>query len=158
MPDLDTNQAHGTQPADEDFLVDTREARLDDEYVATGPEHACRLGDGFACMSGDAEDPIHRDRIERVVSKIERVHVTVLNRAVDQAVGEGARARYKAHVARVIHSDEVLGEKAGDRDIYRVSYKIRQPLQKRLMANVETALERVDAAGWRRKFESRLPR
>jgi serine protease SohB len=55
-------------------------------------------------------------------------------------------------------SDELLGERAQDRDLFLVSYKIKQPLQRRLMANVETALERVDAAGWRRKFESRLPR
>ena len=55
-------------------------------------------------------------------------------------------------------SDEVLAERAVDRDLFLVAYKIKQPLQKRLMANVETALERADAAGWRRKFESRLPR
>ena len=55
-------------------------------------------------------------------------------------------------------SDELLGERAQDRDVYLVSYKIKQPLQKRLMANVETAMERFDAVGWRRKFETRLPR
>ena len=55
-------------------------------------------------------------------------------------------------------SDELLGEKAQERDIYRISFKIRQPLQKRVMGHVDTALERADAAGWRRKFESRLPR
>ena len=55
-------------------------------------------------------------------------------------------------------SDEVLAERAADRDLYGVTYKIKQPLQKRVLANVESALERVDAAGWRRRFESRLPR
>ncbi len=55
-------------------------------------------------------------------------------------------------------SDELLAELARERDIYRVTYKIRQPLQKRLMANVDSALDRVDAASWRRRFESRLPR
>lgn len=55
-------------------------------------------------------------------------------------------------------SDEVLAERAKDRDLFHVTYKIKQPLQKRLMANVETAIERADAAGWRRKFEARLPR
>ena len=55
-------------------------------------------------------------------------------------------------------SDEVLAEAAKDRDLYRVSYKIKQPLQKRLLANVDGALEKIDAAGWRRRFESRLPR
>lgn len=55
-------------------------------------------------------------------------------------------------------SDELLAELAADRDLYRVSYRIKQPLQKRLMANVDSALERLDEAGWRRRFESRLPR
>jgi serine protease SohB len=55
-------------------------------------------------------------------------------------------------------SDEVLAERATDRDLFHVTYKIKQPLQKRLMSNVESAIERADAAGWRRKFESRLPR
>jgi len=39
-----------------------------------------------------------------------------------------------------------------------VSYKIKQPLQKRLMGGVDGMLEKADAAGWRRNFESRLPR
>jgi len=55
-------------------------------------------------------------------------------------------------------SDELLLELAADRDLYQLTYRIRQPLQKRLMANIDSALEKVDAAGWRRRFESRLPR
>jgi len=55
-------------------------------------------------------------------------------------------------------SDEVLTELASERDLYRVSYKIKQPLQKRLMSNIDGVLEKADAAGWRRRFESRLPR
>ena len=55
-------------------------------------------------------------------------------------------------------SDELLAERAADRDLYQLKYRIRQPLQKRLMANIDSTLERVDAAGWRRRFESRLPR
>ncbi len=77
------------------------------------------------------------------------------------ATGEhwyGTRALDLGLADELLTSDEVLAAKAGDRELYLVSYKIKQPLQKRLMANVETALERVDAAGWRRKFESRLPR
>jgi predicted RNA-binding protein len=45
-----------------------------------------------------------------------------------------------------------------ERDLYSVSYKIKQPLQKRVMSNIDSAIERVDALGWRRRFESRLPR
>jgi serine protease SohB len=77
------------------------------------------------------------------------------------ATGEhwyGTRALELGLADELLTSDEVLAAKAHDRDLYLVSYKIKQPLQKRLMANVETALERADAAGWRRKFESRLPR
>jgi serine protease SohB len=55
-------------------------------------------------------------------------------------------------------SDELLMELAVDRDLYQLAYHIKQPLQKRLMANIDSTLENLDAAGWRRKFESRLPR
>lgn len=55
-------------------------------------------------------------------------------------------------------SDEVLAERAAERDLYRVDYSIKQPLQKRLIANLDAALEKVDTAAWRRRFESRLPR
>jgi len=55
-------------------------------------------------------------------------------------------------------SDELLAELAKDNDLYRLQYKMKQPLQKRLMANADAALERLDAAGWQRRFESRLPR
>ena len=77
------------------------------------------------------------------------------------ATGEhwyGKRALELGLADEIKTSDELLGEKARERDLYHLSYKIKQPLQKRLMANVESAFERADAAGWRRKFESRLPR
>jgi len=77
------------------------------------------------------------------------------------ATGEhwyGTRALELGLADELLTSDEVLAARAADRDLYRVAWKIKQPLQKRLMANVESAFERVDEAGWRRKFESRLPR
>ncbi|MCH8865833.1 MAG: protease SohB [Proteobacteria bacterium] len=55
-------------------------------------------------------------------------------------------------------SDELLTELAVDRELYQLTYNIKQPLQKRLMATFDSMLEKVDAAGWRRRFESRLPR
>ncbi|MBU2676839.1 MAG: protease SohB [Gammaproteobacteria bacterium] len=55
-------------------------------------------------------------------------------------------------------SDELLKELAAARDLYRVAFNIKKPLQKRLVANIDSLLERADAAGWRRRFESRLPR
>ncbi len=54
--------------------------------------------------------------------------------------------------------DELLDARAEKRDLYRVSYKVKQPLQKRLIANLDAALDKVDTAAWRRRFESRLPR
>lgn len=55
-------------------------------------------------------------------------------------------------------SDELLAELAKDRDLYRVSYEVKQPLQKRLISGIDGVLEKVDIAAWRRHFESRLPR
>jgi len=55
-------------------------------------------------------------------------------------------------------SDELLADLAKEFDLYRVSYEVKQPLPKRLMANVEGALAKADSMGWRRRFESRLPR
>lgn len=77
------------------------------------------------------------------------------------ATGEhwyGTRALELGLADEIRTSDELLAELAQDRDLYRVSYKIKQPLQKRLLANVDSVLEKADAAGWRRRFESRLPR
>ncbi len=55
-------------------------------------------------------------------------------------------------------SDELLADLARDFDLYRVSYKIKQRLQKRLIGNLAGVLEKVDSVSWRRRFESRLPR
>jgi serine protease SohB len=55
-------------------------------------------------------------------------------------------------------SDELLRELAKERDLYLVTYKIKQPLQKRLMANIDSALEKAAAIRWRDSIESRLPR
>jgi serine protease SohB len=55
-------------------------------------------------------------------------------------------------------SDELLADLAKERDLYRVCFKIKQPLQKRIIANLDAALEKVDTASWKRRFESRLPR
>jgi len=77
------------------------------------------------------------------------------------ATGEhwyGTRAMELGLVDEIRTSDELLAELAKDRDLYRVAYKIRQPLQKRLMANFDAALDKVDNFNWQRRFESRLPR
>jgi serine protease SohB len=77
------------------------------------------------------------------------------------ATGEhwyGTRALDLGLADEIRTSDELLSEIAGQRDLYSVVYKIKQPLQKRLMGGMDSAIEKVDAAGWRRNFESRLPR
>ncbi len=77
------------------------------------------------------------------------------------ATGEhwyGTRALELGLADELLTSDELLSNRAGERDLYSVSYKIKQPLQKRLLGGIDSVLEKADAAGWRRKFESRLPR
>ncbi len=77
------------------------------------------------------------------------------------ATGEhwyGTRALELGLADEMLTSDELLLQRAAERDVYQVSFKIKQPLQKRIMSNIDGALEKVDAASWRRRFESRLPR
>jgi serine protease SohB len=77
------------------------------------------------------------------------------------ATGEhwyGTRALDLGLADEIRTSDELFSELVGERDLYSVSYKIKQPLQKRLMGGIDGALEKADAAGWRQRFESRLPR
>jgi len=77
------------------------------------------------------------------------------------ATGEhwyGTRALELGLADEIKTSDELLIELAADRELFQVAYHIKQPLQKRLMANIDSTLEKVDASSWRRRFESRLPR
>jgi len=77
------------------------------------------------------------------------------------ATGEhwyGTRALELGLADDIKTSDELLKELALERDLYRVTYNVKKPLPKRLMANIDGVLEKADAAGWRRRFESRLPR
>ncbi len=77
------------------------------------------------------------------------------------ATGEhwyGTRALEFGLADEIRTSDELLSEIAAQRDLYSVAYKIKKPLQKRLLGGIDGALEKADAAGWRRRFESQLPR
>lgn len=77
------------------------------------------------------------------------------------ATGEhwyGTRALELGLADELKTSDELLMQRAAEREIYRVTYKMKQPLQKRLLAQADAALEKLDAGAWRRRFESRLPR
>ena len=77
------------------------------------------------------------------------------------ATGEhwyGPRALELGLADEILTSDELLKGRAVERDLYQVTYKIKQPLQKRVMSGIDGLLEKADASGWRRRFESRLPR
>ena len=77
------------------------------------------------------------------------------------ATGEhwyGTRALEMGLADELRTSDELLRERAADRDLFEISYKIKQPLQKRLMANIDGAIEKASALRFRQRFESRLPR
>jgi serine protease SohB len=107
---------------------------------------------------------------EKLKDELEDVHA-LFKEAVGQyrpdldlekvATGEhwyGTRALELGLADEIKTSDELLTGITGDRDIYHLSFKIKRPLQKRLMANIDSAFERVDVVRWRRQFESRLPR
>ncbi len=77
------------------------------------------------------------------------------------ATGEhwyGTRALELGLADELKTSDELLHELAANRELYRVHYKLKQPLQKRLLASIDGALDRAAAARWRRDLEARLPR
>jgi len=77
------------------------------------------------------------------------------------ATGEhwyGTRALELGLADELKTSDELLADLAGEQDLFRVSYKKKQPLQKRLMGQIDSMLEKFEAAGWRRRIESQLPR
>ncbi len=106
----------------------------------------------------------------KLKEELEDVH-TLFKAAVTQyrpaldvsrvATGEhwyGTRALELGLADEIQTSDELLGNMAEDYDLFGIQYKIRQPLQKRLLAGVDSTLEKVDAAGWRRRFDSSLPR
>jgi len=93
------------------------------------------------------KEAIAKYRTELDLEKVATGEYWYGTRALDQGLADEIRT-----------SDELLGEKAEERDLYLVEYKIKQPLQKRLMSNVDSAIEKANAVGWRRKVESRLPR
>ena len=77
------------------------------------------------------------------------------------ATGEhwyGTRALELGLADELTTSDDLLSSLAESTDLYRVAYKVKQPLQKRILAGVDNTLERLDATRWRQRFESRLPR
>ena len=77
------------------------------------------------------------------------------------ATGEywyGTRALELGLIDELSTSDELLAGRSRERELYRIRFRARKGLKERLAAGVDTALEHVDIAAWRRRFESRLPR
>jgi serine protease SohB len=77
------------------------------------------------------------------------------------ATGEywyGTRALELGLADEIRTSDELLAELASTHDLFKLTYKVKQPLQKRLLAGADAAAERFDNFSWKRRFESRLPR
>ncbi len=77
------------------------------------------------------------------------------------ATGEhwyGTRALELGLADAIKTSDELLRDMVAERDLYHLSYKIKKPLQKRLVSSIDSAVERAIATRWRQQFESRLPR
>jgi serine protease SohB len=107
---------------------------------------------------------------EKLKSELEDVHrlfkaaVAAYRPGLDLeklATGEhwyGTRALELGLADALATSDEILSERAGTRDLFRVSYKIRQRLQQRLMASADGVLQRLESAAFASRFESRLPR
>ena len=58
----------------------------------------------------------------------------------------------------ILTSDELLTELGREKDLFHLTYRVKQPLQKRLLSSVDGAMQRIDETRWRRHFESRLPR
>lgn len=107
-----------------------------------------------ARLKADLEDvhTLFKDAVQRFRPELDLEKV---------ATGEhwyGTRALGLGLADALQTSDELLAELARDHDLFRVAYRIRQPLSKRLMAGADGLLEKADSLRWRRRFESGLPR
>lgn len=93
------------------------------------------------------KDAVHRYRADLDLDKVATGEHWYGTRALDLNLADVLKT-----------SDELLTELADSRDLYQVTFKVRQPLQKRLMSGVDAALQRWSSIRWREMFESRLPR
>lgn len=93
------------------------------------------------------KDAVHRYRADLDLDAVATGEHWYGTRAMDLKLADGLKT-----------SDELLAERAAERDLYLVTFKVRQPLQKRVMSGVEGALERWSSVRWRETFDSRLPR
>ena len=74
------------------------------------------------------------------------------------ATGEhwyGTKALELGLIDEIKTSDELLIEMSKKYDIFSVKLKIKEPLKKRLMSNIDSLLEKVDDIRWKKRFETK---
>tara|TARA_B100001123_G_scaffold367471_1_gene427779 strand:+ start:50 stop:1060 length:1011 start_codon:yes stop_codon:yes gene_type:complete len=74
------------------------------------------------------------------------------------ATGEhwyGSKALELRLIDEIKTSDELLIEMAKKYEIFSVKLKIKKPLKKRLMSNIDSLLEKVDDIRWKKRFETK---
>ena len=74
------------------------------------------------------------------------------------ATGEhwyGTKALELDLIDEIKTSDELLIEMSKKYDIFSVKLKIKKPLKKRLMSNIDSLLEKVDDIRWKKRFETK---
>ena len=74
------------------------------------------------------------------------------------ATGEhwyGSKALELGLIDQIKTSDELLIEMAKKYEIFSVKLKIKKPLKKRLLSNIDSLLEKVDDIRWKKRFETK---
>ena len=74
------------------------------------------------------------------------------------ATGEhwyGSRALELGLIDEIKTSDELLIEMAKKYEIFSVKLKVKKPLKKRLLSNIDSLLEKVDDIRWKKRFETK---
>ena len=74
------------------------------------------------------------------------------------ATGEhwyGSKALELRLIDEIKTSDELLIEMTKKYEIFSVKLKIKKPLKKRLMSNIDSLLEKVDDIRWKKRFETK---
>jgi serine protease SohB len=74
------------------------------------------------------------------------------------ATGEhwyGSKALELGLIDQIKTSDELLIEMAKKYEIFSVKLKVKKPLKKRLLSNIDSLLEKVDDIRWKKRFETK---
>ncbi len=74
------------------------------------------------------------------------------------ATGEhwyGSKALELGLIDQIRTSDELLIEMAKKYEIFSVKLKVKKPLKKRLLSNIDSLLEKVDDIRWKKRFETK---